>query len=464
MEKFDLMVIGGGPGGYTAAIQAARQGMKAALAEEAFLGGTCLNRGCIPTKALLHAGEALQSMSRCGELGLHCDNASFDFAAVHRRKDSVVEELRQGIGALLQANGVTVYPCHARIAAPGLTAVADGEVAADKILIATGSAPAALPLPGADHPLIWNSDDVLSGEKPFPRRLIIVGGGVIGVEFATFFSDFGAQVTIVESLPRILANFDKSISQNLSAILKKQGVTIYTDAQVQGFSGNAEEICCRFTAKEQVQDCTADAVVLAVGRRAVVEDVLAADMRLELRQGRIVTDENYQTSLPGIYAIGDVRFGSSQLAHGAAAEAVNMVRLTAGKPAPHALEHIPSCVYCRPEIAAVGLTPEQAKAQGLATVSGKYLMSGNGKTRIAGGERGFVQVTAEAGSGRLLGAQLMCERATDMIFGLTAAIVNQLTVEQALAAVYPHPTFSEGIDEALGDILGCATHILPKRR
>ncbi len=464
MEKFDLMIIGGGPGGYTAAIQAAKQDMKVALAEQSFLGGTCLNRGCIPTKALLHAGDTLQSMQRCGDMGLHCDGIGFDFNAIHEYKNSIVEELRQGVAALLKANHVTVYSQHARILASGLAMVADETVAADKILIATGSAPSSLSLPGADHPLVWNSDDVLSGEKPIPKRLIIVGGGVIGVEFATIFNDFGTEVTIIESMPRILANFDKSISQNLSMILKKQGIAIYTDAQVEKFIAQEQEMLCSFSAKGQSHVCQADAVILAVGRRAVLEDLLAPDLQLTMKQGRIVTDDHYQTSLPGIYAIGDVRFGSSQLAHGAAAEAVNMTRLAVGKPAPYVLENIPCCVYCRPEIASVGITPEQAKSQGLTVVSGKYVMSGNGKTRIVGGERGFVQVTAEATSGRLLGAQLMCERATDMVFGLTTAIANRLTVEQALAAIYPHPTFSEGIDEALGDITGSATHILPKRR
>lgn len=463
MNQYDLLVIGGGPGGYVAAIKAAQLGFRVALAEKDRLGGACLNRGCIPTKALLYGASLLREAAHWPELGLKLTGAGFDFDAMHARKDAVVTQLRDGVAALLKANKVQVYAAAARILGAGEAAIGGETVRAERILIAAGARPALPPIPGLALEGVVTSDHLLEGKAWFPR-LAIIGGGVIGMEFAALYQALGCQVTVIEALDRILPTLDRDIGQNLAMLNKKRGVALHTGATVQAVERTADGLNCRFTVKGSEQSVPADGVLVATGRRAAMEELFAPGCTVAADRGGIQVDEKYQTSVPGIYAIGDVVSGSVQLAHAASAMGVNAVCGMAGLPAPLRMDLIPGCVYTDPEIACVGMTAEEAAAAGIAVKTGKYLMSGNGKSLIELADRGFVKLVAAEADGRLLGAQLMCRHATDMINQLTLAIGQNLSAAQAAAMIHPHPTFGEGVAEALEDIEGQSIHTLPRRK
>ena len=450
MSDYQLIVIGAGPGGYTAALRAAKLGMKTAIVERRDVGGTCLNRGCIPTKTLLHAAEVVREARDGGAIGIQAE-ARVDLAALYRRKAEVVEQLRGGIEGLFKQKKVDLLRGQGTITAPGTVAVGDTTYTADHILIATGSVPARPPIPGLEHAV--TSDELLEGRERLPESLVIIGGGVIGMEFASFYSALGVQVTVLEAMDRILPNLDREICQNLTMILKKQGVAIVTGAMVSAVEEQGDGLLAvRYTCKEQPGEAVGDTVLCAIGRRPNTEGLLGEGVALEMERGRIVTDELGRTSMAGVYAAGDVT-ARVQLAHVASAQGTACAEHLAGHAALTDLAAIPSCVYTSPEIAAVGLTADEAKAAGRAVKVGKYVMFSNGRTVIAGGQRGFIKVVADSESGVILGAQLMCERATDLISQFTAAVVNQLTAAQLLKVMRPHPTFDEGIGDALEDLL-----------
>lgn len=447
-DNFDLVIIGAGPAGYVAAVEGAKRGMKTALIENRELGGTCLNRGCIPTKTILHSAELYGEIKSCEHLGIHVDGVSCDMAGIQARKEEVLEQLRSGIAALMKKNKVTVKNGTGTILFSPHEVKVTGEetevLHTEYILAATGSVPAVPPIPGIDLPGVVTSDELLSKKELYPR-LTIIGGGVIGMEFASIYSALGAQVTVIEFLDRILANMDKEISQNLKMILKKRGVEIHTGARVEEIrqGENGTLICC-YTEKDSKKEVESEGILAAVGRRTNTEGLLGEGMELAMDRGRILVNEFGQTSVPNIYAAGDVA-GGIQLAHAASANAINAVVHMAGAALPIRTDMIPGCVYTNPEIGTVGITQEDAKARGLDVICKKYPMSANGKTVLSGQERGFIKVIAESQSHKILGAQMMCARATDMISEFGTAIVNGLTLEQMGAVVRPHPTFSEGI-------------------
>ena len=450
MSDYQLLVIGAGPGGYTAALRAAKLGIKTAVVESRDVGGTCLNRGCIPTKALLHTAEVYTQAKEGAFLGVNAPGISVDFAAAHRRKAEVTEKLRLGIEGLFKQKKVDLLRGCGTITAPG-TVVVDGKAyTADQILIATGSVPARPPIPGLE--LALTSDDLLEGQGKLFSSLVIIGGGVIGVELASVYNALGCHVTILEAMDRILPNMDREICQNLTMILKKRGVEVYPGAMVSAVEKGADgalSVC--YASKGEEKAAQGEAVLCAIGRRPNTAGLFGEGFSLEMERGRILTGENFQTSVPGIYAVGDVA-AKIQLAHVASAQGVACVEKLAGGHAAADLALIPSCIYTSPEIACVGITADEAKAAGRAVKVGKFVMFANGKTVIANGERGFIKIVADGESGVILGAQLMCERATDMISQLTAAVANGLTAEQLLAVVRPHPTFEEGVGEALEDL------------
>ena len=449
-DSFDLVVIGAGPGGYIAAIEGAKKGMKTALVEKSELGGTCLNNGCIPTKTIMHSTELFAEIKACEHLGIHVEEASYNMEEIQKRKEEVMSQLRDGIAMLMKKNKISVYHGTGCITSSNEVTVQGEEpvvLSTGKILIATGSVPAIPPIPGADLPNVVNSDALLKKEV-YPR-LVIIGGGVIGMEFASIYSALGCEVTVIEALDRVLANMDREIAQNLKMILKKKNVEIHAKSKVEEIvEGKAGTLVCRYTEKDTLQEVEADGILVAVGRRANTEGLFGEGVEIATDRGRILVNENYQTNDPNIYAIGDV-IGGIQLAHVASAEGINAVAHMVNEKPPMNMQAVPGCVYTNPEIATVGLSKEEAEAAGIEVSTHKYAMSANGKSVLSNQERGFIKVVAEAETGKILGAQMMCARATDMISEFGTAITAGMTLEEMHSVIRPHPTFSEGITEAV---------------
>lgn len=472
-NQYDLVIIGAGPGGYTAAIRAAQSGLRTALIEKEQVGGTCLNRGCIPTKTLMHASHLYREITAGEALGISVKECSYDIVKMYQRKSEVTEQLRTGVEFLLNANKVDLIKGTARITGSRTVEVSGSgtgamiPLSADHILLATGSVPALPHVPGIGLPGVFTSDGLLEQEGTDYRSLVIIGGGVIGVEFATIFAALGCQVTIVEAMDRLLPGMDKEISQNLGMILKKRGISVYTGAMVEKLKQDGDILTCCLTHKGKELSVEAEAILAATGRRANVDGLFSGgnDAAAELKMDRgIIVDENFESSIPGLYAVGDVIHGGIQLAHAAAAQACNVIAHICGKTPVVDLNTVPSCIYTDPEIASVGLDAAAAKELGIETRTGKYSMAGNAKSMIENQDRGFIKLLFEADSEVLLGAQLMCARATDLVSELSTAIVNRLTVTQLAAVIRPHPTFTEGVTEAVEDAVGEAIHIAPKRR
>ena len=446
---FDLVVIGAGPGGYETALAAAAE-MRVALVEKDELGGTCLNRGCIPTKSLLHTAELMQAIRQADTFGIVHSEPAFDFAAVQARKNKVVSQLRDGIALRMKQRKVTLLKGTGCILDAHTVRVRGEEeklLKTERILIATGSRPVLPPIPGAHCPHVETSDTLLEKSDGIYRRLLIIGGGVIGVEFASVFAALGSSVTIVEALPRLVGNMDREISQSLKMSLKKRGIQVYCDTRVQEIREEDGGLRCLCLEGEKELALDADGILVCVGRRPFTGDLFGDGFSVAEERGRILTDERCRTSVPGIWAIGDVT-GGKMLAHEASAQGRCALADMLGRPAPVSMI-VPACIYTNPEIACVGLTLEEAREKGLQADSRKYPMSANGKSLLSEQERGFIKVVYEQESHRLLGAQLMCARASDLISEMTQALVNGSTLEDLAAVIRPHPTFSEGITEAV---------------
>ena len=469
MKEYQLIVIGAGPGGYEAAIRAAQLGLTTALIERREVGGTCLNRGCIPTKAMLHSAQLYREAANFELFGLHTENTSFDWAKVHQRKSDVVVKLRTGIEQLIKANKIDFFNNSASILGKNDVQLDQGEVIrGENILIATGSVPARPPIPGLDLPNVVTSDELLDDPHftqadSLAKEILIIGGGVIGVEFASVFSSFGCHVTIVEAMERILPTMDREISQSLNMVLKKRGVSIHTGAMVEKLEQDENGLVCHFTEKGKAQAVPAQQVLVAIGRRPNTQGLFAEGFEVACERGRIVTDENFRTSVDSIYAIGDVT-SKIQLAHMASAQGICAVHTIAGQKSPIDLRYVPGCIYTDPEIASVGITEDEAKQQGIPVKKAKFLMTGNGRSLIDEQERGFIKVLAHQETDVILGAQLMCSRATDIVAELATAIVNGLTCAQLASVIRPHPTFCEGVTEAVEDVHAMAIHLAPKKR
>ncbi len=461
-EKYDIVVIGGGPGGYTAAAEAAAAGFHTALIESGKVGGTCLHRGCIPTKTLMHTSELIRTVNE-GVPGMQARDAGdgsvlknvragVDMQSLQKRRQEVSSKLEQGVAAMLKKGKVTVYHAHGTITAPGTIRISEGaedgsnvqEILADTIIIAAGSRPGGLPVPGIHQEGVLDSDAMFRLTE-CPSDLIIAGGGVIGIEFATIFNDLGTHFTILEAAPRQLSTLDREISQRIKMVLKKRGVDIHTGAMVQRFEKQDDgHVVCTYLEKEEEHQAAAELILVAAGRKPELRNLLGDDMSLEMEGPFLRVDKNKQTSCPGIYAIGDVT-GGVQLAHAAQAEARNLIAALAGYPAEASETLIPGCVYTDPEIAFVGLTLDEAKAQGIDAVSRKFPMAGNAKGVLSGQDQGFMKAVIEESTGKIIGAQFMCSRATDMIGEMAAAISAGMTVKQLRSVVHPHPTFNEGV-------------------
>ena len=455
MRDYQLIVIGAGPGGYMAALRAAKLGLRTAVVESREAGGTCLNRGCVPTKTLLHASQLYRDACSGAHAGIHIDGARADLAEIFNYKRQISQKLSSGIESLFKGVKVELLRGRASITEPGTVHVtADGRetvYTADNILVATGSAPARPPIPGLDLPGVMTSDELLEGTDTLYRSIVIIGGGVIGVEFATFYADLGCEVTIVEGMDRLLPTMDRELGQNLAQILKKRGVRLHLNSMVQNVAESEDGTTVHFVTKDVPGAATGEVVLCAIGRKPYLEGLFADGCKPEMDGKSIKVDDRYQTSIPGVYAIGDVS-SKVQLAHVASAQGTACVEMLCGLDDHVRQDVVPSCIYSRPEIAVVGITDAEAKAAGIPAKTGKCTLFGNAKTVIMEGDRSFMKVVAHAETHRLLGAQLMCEHCTDMISELAQAIANNMTVEQLLLAMRPHPTFEEALTEALEDL------------
>ncbi len=458
--SFDVVILGGGPGGYVAALRAAQLGAKTAVVEKDRLGGTCLVRGCIPTKALLQSSE-LYSLAKVGaEFGVIAAKIGFDWAAAQKRKSAVVDQLVKGVEGLLKAGGVTVIRGAARLGGEGTVEVAGDRITAKDIVIATGSAIARIPLKGVEHTV--DSDQVLE-LKAVPERLAVIGGGVVGMEFAAMFAALGSKVTVIEMLPQVLPMVDADLVSVYAKHLSGLGGTIHTNSKVAEVAKVKGALQVRFSEGGEGGAVDADQVLLAVGRAPYTEGLGAEEAGVKLERGRVVVDAQLRTSAPGVWAIGDV-IGGIMLAHVASYEGVCAVENIAGHsnrtPDLHAA---PNCIYTDPEIAHVGLGEKEAKERGLDVKVGRFPFAASGRALTLGQSEGFVKVIADARSGRLLGAHIIGPRATDLIAEATLAVQNGLTLEQLDLTIHAHPTLPEALMEAALAAQGRAIHIANRR-
>jgi dihydrolipoamide dehydrogenase len=465
-ESYDLAIIGGGPGGYVAAIRASQLGLRTALIEKDPLGsgGTCLWRGCIPTKCLLQSAETLDLLRRAGEFGIRAGEPSFDFAAVQKRKDGVVRGLGRGVDGQLKRRRVAVRSGTGRILGPGKIEVrrTDGGelVGTKRIMIATGSAPAAIPVAPFDGKRIISSDDILKLQA-VPKSLLILGAGAVGVEFASIFASFGSQVTLIEMLPRILPIEDEDSSAAVAKAFGARGIRIFTGARLLEAKADAAAGAVRARvalADGRTEDLSAELLLVAAGRKPFLKDLGLEAAGIDLEKGTIPVDGWMRTRRDGFWAIGDV-VATPQLAHVASAEGILAVEAIAGRERqPLDYGHTPSCTYCHPEVASVGMSERAAQEKGYKVKVGKFPFSHLGRAMILGETEGFVKIVSEERYDEVLGVHIVGPRATDLIGEACALLGLESTAEEIGRIVHPHPTLTEAYFEAAGAVHGQAIH------
>jgi dihydrolipoamide dehydrogenase len=461
-EVFDVVVVGGGPGGYVAAIRAAQLGLKAAVVEREHLGGICLNWGCIPTKALLRSSEINHLLGHLGEFGFAADNIRFDLEKVVKRSRAVAKQLASGVGYLLKKNKVKVFDGQGKLAGPqALSVTKDGKpvatLKAPHIILATGARARQLPGLESDGALIWSYKDAMV-PKTMPKTLLVIGSGAIGIEFASFFRNMGAEVTVVEVMDRILPVEDEEISAFAQKEFEKQGMKFLLGAKVTGAKKAAGSVTVEIEARGKTQSVTVDRVISAAGIVGNVEDLGLEGTKIVVEKTHVKIDEFCRTGEPGVYAIGDLA-GAPWLAHKASHEGVVCVEKIAGLGV-HPIDwtNIPGCTYCRPQIASVGLTEARAKSDGFELKIGRFPFIGNGKAIAMGEPDGMVKVIFDAKTGALLGAHMIGAEVTEMIQGYTIARTLETTEAELMHTVFPHPTVSETMHEAVLGAYGQAIH------
>ena len=449
---FNVAVLGGGPGGYECAIRCAQLGLKTALIEARELGGTCLNRGCIPTKALLHGAEIYAEAKAGGDFGLILDGLTLNYERLAAYKDEKVKKLVGGVEALEKANGVEVIRGFGKLTGPKVTY--------DKLILAMGSAPARPPVPGMDT--AYTSDDVLSAIQ-IPSGAVIIGGGVIGMEFATLFASLGKKVTIIEMAPDILPvpGCTSEITSKIKAVLKKKGVEFITGAKVVEV---IKRRAVKFEKDGKVDERKSATVIVCAGRKPMTRDCGLETIGLETdRRGFIAVDDHLRTAVEDVYAIGDIT-GKIQLAHVASAQGMVAAANCAGQDKTMRYDRVPSCIYTSPEIAWVGLTEDAAKEAGHEVVTGSFNVAANGRSLVMNETTGFIKIVADKKDGKILGCQMLAPRATDMIAEVVAVMELGGTIEQLGNAVHPHPTVSEIIKEAAHDVEGLCVNAMPRKK
>ncbi|MBB4210096.1 dihydrolipoamide dehydrogenase [Rhodothalassium salexigens DSM 2132] len=462
-DRYDLIVLGAGPGGYVAAIRAAQLGMKTAIVERENLGGICLNWGCIPTKALLRSSEVYHHLHRLKDFGLHADNPGFDLDAVVKRSRSVAGQLNRGVGHLLKKHKVTTIMGTGRLTGPGTLSVEtqDGTqtLAAAHILLATGARARELDHLKADGERIWTYRHAMT-PKAMPKSLLVIGSGAIGIEFASFYADMGAEVTVVEAVDRILPVEDPEISQFVAKQLTAQGLTLHTGASVDALTATRDAVEARITLADGTTETRQfDRAILAIGIVGNTEGLGLEDLGVRVERGHVVTDQWGATGIDGVWAIGDLT-GPPWLAHKASHEGVAAVERMAGLETAHPLDtdNIPGCTYARPQVASVGLTESQAKDAGYEVKIGRFPFIGNGKAIALGEPEGLVKTVFDAQTGALLGAHMVGAEVTELIQGYVIARQLEATEEDLMRTVFPHPTLSEMMHESVLDAFGRVIH------
>ncbi len=463
MSSFDLIVIGSGPGGYVAAIRASQLGLRTAVVEKAELGGICLNWGCIPTKALLKSANVFEYISHAKDYGIEVKGASADFSAVIARSRDVAGKMSKGVQFLFKKNKIELIAGQGKVKKGGKVEVTDAsgkksEYTAKHTLLATGARSRELPNLSIDGEKIIGYRQAMSLPKQ-PKRLLVVGSGAIGVEFAYFYQTLGTQVTLVEFLPRVVPVEDEEISKVLEKSLKKGGMNVYTSSEVTAVDTKGKTCIAKVKAPTGEISVEADVVLLAVGITSNLENLGLEETGVKTEKGKVPVDDFYRTNVPGVYAIGDIVKGQA-LAHVASAEGIICVEKIAGKnPDPLDYNNIPGCTYCSPEIASVGFTEEAAKKAGYQIKVGKFPFTASGKAKAAGADDGFVKVIFDAKYGEWLGAHFIGLNVTEMIAEVVAARRLETTGHEIIKSVHPHPTMSEAIMEATAAAYGEVIHL-----
>ncbi|HEV2501209.1 MAG TPA: dihydrolipoyl dehydrogenase [Terriglobia bacterium] len=453
IPHYDLAVIGSGPAGYVAAIRGGQLGLKTAIIEaEEFYGGTCLHRGCIPTKALLFNAEVYGYFQNAREYGINCKQFSLDWDAIERRKDKIVKKLAQGVEFLLKKNKVEIMQGHGRLAGKGRIVVStpkSREIEARCIILATGSEARTLAGLEPDAKTIFTNKEVLA-VKQAPDSMVIMGAGAVGVEFASIFHRLGTRVTLLEMLPRVLPSEDEEISAEIEKSLRKQGITLHTQAKVESAAKTGKIIRVVFSARDgSVERVDAETLLIAIGRIPNTQDIGIENTKIVCERGFIKVDGFMQTNEPGVYAIGDIVAGSPMLAHVGEMEGIVAATCAAGKKAePVNYRQVPNCIYSEPEVASVGLTEKQAREASYRIRVGKFPFSANSKAAILGARDGFVKIVSEERYGEILGVHLIGPRVTEMIAEAVVAMRLEATAEDLAHAIHPHPTLTEAILEA----------------
>jgi dihydrolipoamide dehydrogenase len=463
MSNYDLIVLGSGPGGYVAAIRAAQLGLKVAIVERENLGGICLNWGCIPTKALLRSAEIYHYMQHAGDYGLTAANISADIDAVVKRSRGVAKQLNQGVTHLMKKNKITVHMGDGKLtAANTLTVTKDGKseaLTAKNIILATGARARDLPFAPADGKRIWTYRHAMVPPE-MPKKLLVIGSGAIGIEFASFYNDMGAEVTVVEMLDRIVPVEDADVSTFLEKALTKQGMTIMTGAGVEELKASATGVSAKIKGKDgKIIASEFTHCIVAIGIVPNTENIGLEALGVEMDRGFLKTDPMCRTNVPGIWAIGDIT-APPWLAHKASHEGVIAAEAIAGGH-PHAMDpkNIPGCTYCHPQVASVGLTEAKAKEAGYDVKVGNFPFLGNGKAIALGEAEGFIKTVFDAKTGELLGAHMVGAEVTELIQGYTIGKTAELVEADFMHTVFPHPTLSEMMHESVLGAYGKMLHM-----
>ncbi|MFL0248576.1 dihydrolipoyl dehydrogenase [Candidatus Clostridium stratigraminis] len=464
MEK-DIVVIGGGPGGYVAAIRAAQLGAKVCLIEMDKLGGTCLNRGCIPTKALYRNAELLNTLKHIDEFGINVEALTVDVSKIHLRKQGVIDQLVGGVDQLLKANDVLVLNGKAEFKDKNTIKVnlkdnSTEEITAKNIIIATGSAPSIPPIEGADSEGIYTSENILNFES-IPKTLAIIGGGVIGMEIACIFNSLGTKVNVLEFLPNIIAQVDGDITKRLTVSLKKKGIEINTGTKVNKIERQENGYVIFGEGKKGEIKVEAEKLLISAGRSPMTQGLKLEAVGVDFDRKGIKVDSNYETSVKGIYAIGDVN-GKVMLAHAASHQGMFAAEKILGVSEEVPSDIVPGCIFVFPEIATVGITEEEAKTRGLTYKTSKFMFGANGKALALGEGEGFVKVIAS--EDKIIGVHIMGPHASDIIHEGTLAIANNISLKEIKNTVHAHPTLSEAFLEAAMGINGEAIHLMPMKK